>query len=484
MSHKSEMVTGVAYTAISKYAWMVIQLVIQGVLGRLVIPSDHGVMAIAMVAMAFFAIFTDMGLGPAIIQHKDIPRGDMDRLFSFTCWSGLALAGTFFAFSPAMASFYAMPKLEPMAMMLSASLLFASINIVPNALMFKDKKFKFMAWRQLLVQTFAGAVAVGLALWLPAEYKIYSLASQNILSAIIIFAVNFRQYPLRLRFTFGISALRPIFGYSAYQFFFGFINYFSRNLDKLVTGKVLGSTILGYYDKSYRLMLLPLQNLTSVITPVMHPIFSEMRDRRIMMNNYMKVFRLLALIGFPLSVLLFFSDRELVLLIYGMQWAPSVPAFRILAISVGVQMVLSSSGSIFQAAGDTRTLFIVGLSSTLLNVAGVVAALTIYRTIEAVAWTVSACYTLNLFICYVMMYRVTFKLEMSGFWRQFVSPLTLAAITLAALYPTRMLPGDMNMILSLGIKCAIAGVIWPVYIQLSGAFDITGRVRSLIKNRR
>ena len=35
---------------------------------------------------------------------------------------------------------------------------------------------------------------------------------------------------------------------------------------------------LGYYEKSYRLMMLPLQNITQVITPVMHPIFSDFQN--------------------------------------------------------------------------------------------------------------------------------------------------------------------------------------------------------------
>lgn len=45
------------------------------------------------------------------------------------------------------------------------------------------------------------------------------------------------------------------------------------------------------------------------------------------------------------------------LIIFGSQWMPSVPVFRILSLSVGVQIVLASSGGIFQAANDTRSLF-------------------------------------------------------------------------------------------------------------------------------
>lgn len=118
-------------------------------------------------------------------------------------------------------------------------------------------------------------------------------------------------------------------------------------------------------------MMLPLQNITQVITPVMHPIFSDYQnDLQRLGSAYERIMRLLAFIGIPLSVLLFFTAKEVTLIIFGDQWLPSVPVFRILTLSVGVQIILSSSGSIFQAAGDTRSLFICGLFSSLLNVSG------------------------------------------------------------------------------------------------------------------
>jgi O-antigen/teichoic acid export membrane protein len=162
-----------------------------------------------------------------------------------------------------------------------------------------------------------------------------------------------------------LYVLRQIFSYSAYQFLFNIINYFSRNLDKLLIGKYMGMSPLGYYEKSYRLMMLPLQNITQVITPVMHPIFSDYQnDLERLASGYERIVRFLAFIGLPLSVLLYFTASEVTLIIFGDQWIPSIPIFQILTLSVGIQIILSSSGSIFQAAGDTKSLFVCGLFSS------------------------------------------------------------------------------------------------------------------------
>jgi hypothetical protein len=91
-------------------------------------------------------------------------------------------------------------------------------------------------------------------------------------------------------------------------------------------------------------MMLPLQNITQVITPVMHPIFSDFQDDKAKLaSSYERIVRILSFIGLPMSVLLFFTAQEVTLIIFGNQWLPSVPVFRILSLSVGVQIILSSS---------------------------------------------------------------------------------------------------------------------------------------------
>ena len=57
--------------------------------------------------------------------------------------------------------------------------------------------------------------------------------------------------------------------------------------------------------------MLPLQNITQVITPVMHPIFSDYQnDLERLASGYERIVRFLAFIGLPLSVLLYFTASE------------------------------------------------------------------------------------------------------------------------------------------------------------------------------
>lgn len=483
-SIRKELISGVFYTSVAKYTGIVVTLVVTGVLARLFTPEEFGVVNIATVIITFFAIFSDLGIGPAVIQHKNLNHRDLSGIFSLTIWSGLVMAMLFFAGSELIASFYdGSETLRNICRILSANLLFATVNIVPNALVLRDKRFRFAAVRSLSVQIVGGTAAIVAAY---SGAGIYALTINPVFSSLMLLAINFRAYPLSLRLRPGREAISKVFSFSAYQFCFQLINYFSRNLDKLLMGRYMSLSQLGYYDKSYRLMMLPLQNITFVISPVMHPIFSQMQNElHKMAAAYLKVIRLLAFVGFPLSVVLYFTAQELILIIFGAQWEPSIPVFRILALSVGIQIIASTSGSIFQAANATRMLFFCGLFSATVNTVAICSGIFYFGTMEAVAWCICLSFAASFIQCYYALFRLTLHIPWGPFWRSLLSPLTLSLLIGLTLAATQWLLPPMPHLASFAIKGTAAGVVWALYIHTQGEYDLKGvfnRLRSKKKS--
>ena len=473
---KHQLFSGVFYTALAKYSGIIISLVVAGILARLLSPDDFGLVATATVIIAFFNLFTDMGISPAIVQHKSLTKEELSDIFSFTVWTGIGISILFFAASWLIADYYESGILRTLCQLLSVNLFFASANIVPGALFYRNKEFKFIAIRSFIIQIITAALCGA---------GLYALIINPILSSILIFVISYQRYPQRLRFTLGLKVLRKIFSYSAYQFLFNVINYFSRNLDKLLIGKYMSMSALGYYEKSYRLMMLPLQNITQVITPVMHPIFSDFQnDKEKLATSYERIVRFLSFIGLPLSVLLFFTAEEVTLIIFGDQWLPSIPVFRILSLSVGIQIILSSSGSIFQAAGDTRSLFVCGLFSSILNVTGMLAGIFYFGTLTAVAICIVITFTINFVQCYWMMYRMTFKRSVWPFVRQLIPPLMTSILIALCLTPLQYALEGMNIFITLILKSLVSFIIFGTYIQTTHEYNIIEKVRSIITNNR
>lgn len=469
-SIKKQLTTGIFFTAIAKYSNMVIVLIVTAILSRILSPQEFGYVAIATVIIAFFGMFTEIGIAPAIIQNKDLDDNDYSSIFSFTIWSGLLLSLLFIACALPIANFYKSPILQPICYYLSINLFFSSCQIVPNGLLYKEKNFKFIAFRSFTVQLIGGGLAIAAAFL---GFGIYSLLINPILSSLLLFIVSYLKKPVKFKWWFDTNSLKKIFSFSAYQFLFNFIDYFSSNMDKLIIGKYLNINMLGYYEKSYRLMMLPLQTITHVVSPVMHPIFSEYQnDYKKLSDSYLKVVKLLAYIGFPLSVLLFFTSRELVLLVFGMQWEKSILSFQILSLSVGFQIILSTSGSIFQAANSTKILFISGLLSSIINVIGILLGVFYYKSIEAVSLCLLITFTINFFQAYLLMYYKVFKLPINYMLKILVFPILVSIILFCVLYIINVLISNNTIIITLIIKTGISITTTLLFIYVFKVYDI------------
>ena len=59
---------------------------------------------------------------------------------------------------------------------------------------------------------------------------------------------------------------------------FNIVNYFSRNADNLLIGRYYGAVQLGLYDRAYRLLLFPLQQMLVPLGRVMFPLLSRLQS--------------------------------------------------------------------------------------------------------------------------------------------------------------------------------------------------------------
>lgn len=430
-SIKSELTKGVFWIALAKYSGIFISLGISAILARQISPSAFGTMAIAAVIMAFLDIFSDMGLGVAIIQFKDLTKEQVHSLFTISIGIATVLTALLFASSTIVARFYNDPELTIIIRWLCICLFFNSMNVIPNGMMLKDKRFKVIAIRTLFFQVISGILACGAALH---GWGIYALLISPVITSIGVFTYNFYTFPQRPIWPIDTDVVKKVWNYSFYQFLFSFINYFSRNADKLIIGKYFSMKDLGYYDKSYRLMQMPLQNITFVITPVLHPILSSLQTNpKELLYKNIHLVRILSQISFPLGVILYFCASPIITIIYGRNWLPAIPIFEILSLSIPFQVILSTSGSIFQAAGQTKHLFYCGLQSAICTITAFIIAAIYFHTISAMAWAWNLALLVNFLFCYWFMGHFTFQTSVIKFYKVLLPQLLNSIVTVGVI---------------------------------------------------
>lgn len=393
--------------AIGKYSKILLGIIVEIVLARLLTPHDYGVVAIVTVFTTFFAIFSDMGLGTAVIQRKDLTKQDIDQLYTFTVYAAFLLALLFYFFSYIIASFYQSAIYVKIGHLLSISLFFDTLNMIPNGVLNRQKLFVTIAVRTLIVYVASAAIAITLA-FLGARY--YSLVVQAIVASFFTFIWNIKTTKLKFRLKYNNDPLKKVASYSGFQFAFNLTNYFSRNLDNLLAGRFIGSTKLGYYNKAYTLMQYPISNLTGVITPVLHPILSDYQnEQEILYQKYLKVVKLLAAIGIWAEAICIFAGPEIINIMYGSKWNNSVRCFQLLSISIATQMINSSAGAAYQAMGNTFWLFTQGLINTVITVAAIIFGVFWGKTIYSLALWVSLSFIANFIVSYFCLIVFVFK---------------------------------------------------------------------------
>lgn len=468
-SDKNKVLGGVFWTAVGKYSSLVVNTIVSMVLARLLSPAEFGTVAIATVIIGFFSMVSSMGVAPAIIQRNDLDEDDLSSIFKFSLIIGLSLSVVFFVLSWPIASFYSNEGLIPVCQILALNLFFSTINMVPGALMSKYLRFKENAIRNFVLQVIIGPVAVILAFY---GAGVYSLLVSPIFGAIGIFLYNYHFYPIRLFGKLKMASIRKILSFSIYQFLFQFINYFTINYDKMIIGRLLGSSNLGYYQKSYQLIQLPASNLSGVVYPVLQPIFAKYQDQKhLLVAKYAKMIKLIASICFPLSAFLFFSGEEVIRLFYGSQWDMAIPAFKIMSLALPILVILPVTGTFFQACNEIKYLFHIGAINAVVTIVSFSLACVLYNSVESVAVAALVSNIVSIVVTHFYMYVKVLHNRMAYATKVYIAPLCVFLIISFLMWLLNNSIGQ-QLITCLILKSIIAIVVTTVYIHISNQVNI------------
>ncbi|MGA9408338.1 MAG: lipopolysaccharide biosynthesis protein, partial [Bacteroidota bacterium] len=248
-----------------------------------------------------------------------------------------------------------------------ASFLISSAGITQQALMERKLEFTKLARAEIAATFFGAAVGITLAF---SGAGVWSLVFQALSSAVVsTILLSFFFSSWRPRLLFDFTETKEVARFSLNLSGFNITNYFVRNADYLLIGKFLGAQELGYYSLAYRIMLYPLQNVTSVISRVMFPVYSRIRDdNKKFKIAYLDVAGTIALITFPMMLGMMGVSNYFVSVFFGEKWRV-VSLLLIIFSPVGLlQTIEATTGAIYLAQSRTDWMFRWGVGTGLFTV--------------------------------------------------------------------------------------------------------------------
>lgn len=399
-----------------KYSLYVFQIVSLGILSRIFTPEMFGILATLQVIVMFFQLIATSSLGPAVVYADTLTNKQRNGIFSFTLLFGLVLVATFYAISGGLFSWLGLAnESDNLTIMVCFVILSSAASMLPVATLQKDSKFIDIAKADIYAEFLAFMLCLFLYYM---GFGFLALASKFVFVPTVRF---FFYYIKSSNTSIGrpvlgahISSIKILLSFAKYQLGFNLVNYFSRNLDTILITKYFGVATVGFYEKSYQVMRYPLQLFTFAITPALQPVLTKYKDEvHIIEREYYPIAFKLAMLGFFVSWVLFWGAEEVVFIMFGPQWNEAAQYLSVLAVSIPLQMVLSSTGGIYQAVGRAKSQFYCGIFSSIVNVSMIVIGI-YYADLILLCQLLILGFVINFTQCFWLMQQSIFKSKFTG----------------------------------------------------------------------
>jgi O-antigen/teichoic acid export membrane protein len=371
------------------------------VLARVLMPEDFGLMAVAGIVVAAMAIFTDFGVGAAIVHSQADRQRMASTAFFMMPVIGLGLYLLAYLAAPQLASLLGSAESTDLIRIVAITIFIASLAIVPSTLLEKEMRFKRKVVPDLL--PIAVYITVTLVLALVYDLGAYSLAFGLVAQSITSLVLNWLVANWRPSLLFDTKIAGELIKYGKNVLGGSVIAFLALNMDNALVSRAAGAAALGYYTMAYAIASLPIVHVADVLGRVLFPSFVQMnQDPDRLRRAYVRALTLLIVVTFPLLFGLAAVAEPFVGLILSDRWLPIVPALQVLIIFVLMRVLAGPTGSLFLATDNTKLILHNGIVGLTIQAIALYLGLYVYDGgITGAAWAIGIAALLNgLYIAY------------------------------------------------------------------------------------
>ena len=315
---------------------ILIQLAFVRYLGEILTKSEWGLVGVVLGFAGLLEIFAQLGVGPSLIQRKDLSRPQVSAAFWFSLFQGMAFCAAVYFSAPAIADWFDKPDMEPVLRWVAFSFLIASLALVPRSLLIRRMDFQSLFWSSLIAMGLGTGV---FGIWAASEgWGVYAyigaLLVQNGLLGINYWARTRLRVSLRPHVREAGALLR----YGVASTAVNILNSAATKIDLLVLDKFLPparDAVVGLYERSVYLMNTPVTVLGKLSDSVLFSGMSGVQDEQERLRSifYGGTYVVSTLV-LPGVLLLELFMEDVVLTLVGSKLLGVVPFARILVLGI------------------------------------------------------------------------------------------------------------------------------------------------------
>lgn len=311
--------------------------------------------------MAFTLLRTlqDLGTTNVFFKEKNTDTRLAASIFGFIILitAALSLIAWFFG-SPVLSFFGGTDRSIEIFKVLIFCFALSAVGTLHEAILRKKMQFKALFYINTATSIISSAVGIGCAL---AGMDVFSLVYKQLTFIVFSHLAYYLATSEAKIPSFKLTPIKTHLGFSAFMVTDQTLSFLSRNLDSLLVGKFLGAAALGLYDRAYKFLTLPIQQVGGSVSKVLLPSLSNKENDQERNDLMLKSIGLSSLVIAPLMLGLAALAREFTLVVMTDKWLGLVPMLTVFAILSCFQTVSTLLGNLFIVKGKSRPLMLFGL---------------------------------------------------------------------------------------------------------------------------
>ena len=351
---KERTAKGLMWGAVNNLTTQLLSALIGIVLGRLLLPSEYGMVGYLAIFTAIAGSLQESGFTAALTNLKQATHRDYNAVFWFSTAMSVVLYVLLWLAAPLIARYFHQPVLVPLSRLVFASLLLAGVGIAHAAYMFRN-----MMNREKTVTGFAALVVsgiVGITLALNG-YSYWSLAWQQFayISVVNVGRLYYVRWCPTLPVDFG--PIRQMFSFSSKILITNIINQVNNNVLSFIFGRLFAgnASAVGNYTQAAKWNQMGHSLISGTIQQVAQPVLASINgEEGRQLNVFRKMLRFTAFLSMP-AMLGLALIADFIVLLLGNQWADSVVLLRLLCIGGAFLPIHTLYQNLFISHGRSDT---------------------------------------------------------------------------------------------------------------------------------
>lgn len=310
------------------------------VLGRLLSPSDYGMMAMISIFSLVATALQDSGFRTALTNIEHPKDEDYNSVFWFNIIMASSLYLILFFAAPLIGEYYHTPRVVPLCRYAFLSIVIASFGTAQSAYLFKHLRAKQQAEAGALAVILSSLTGVGMAF---AGMAYWSLATQGLVYVGINTLLQWHFSPWRPSIH-GITfaPVRRMFRFSCKILATTIMTHVNNNVLNILLGHYFTPRDTGNYNQAYQWNTKCYSLVQSMVAQVAQPVLVSLNGEEGRQKDvFRKMMRFTAFITFPLLFGFGLVAKEFIVIAIGEKWLASAQLIQILCIS-GATMPLST----------------------------------------------------------------------------------------------------------------------------------------------